>query len=95
MPSLAVTMVLSGALRGAGDTRWPLLFTLIGFLGVRMPTAYWLAFSSVAIPGAPWALAGCGLGVIGTWYAMVTDLTVRAGLVLYRFGRGRWKHVRV
>ena len=95
MPALAITMVLSGALRGAGDTRWPLVFTLVGFLAVRMPTAYWLAFSSVTLPGAPWALAGRGLGVIGTWYAMVADLTVRAGLVLYRFGRGRWKHVRV
>lgn len=95
MPSLAVTMVLTGALRGAGDTRWSLAFTLIGFLGVRMPAAYWLAFAELHVPGLPWALAGCGLGVIGTWYAMVADLTVRAGLLACRFLRGRWQHVRV
>jgi putative MATE family efflux protein len=95
MPSLAVVMVLTGALRGAGDTRWSLAFTLIGFLGVRLPTAYWLAFADIHLPGVPWVLTGCGLGVIGTWYAMVTDLTVRAGLLAGRFLRGRWQHVRV
>ncbi len=42
MPPLAMSMVLAGALRGAGDTRWPLLITLIGFLGVRIP-ARWLS----------------------------------------------------
>jgi putative MATE family efflux protein len=95
MPSLAVTMVLTGALRGAGDTRWSLAFTLIGFLAVRLPSAYWLAFSVIQVPGLGWTLGGWGLGVIGTWYAMVTDLTVRALLLAVRFLRGRWQHVRV
>ena len=40
MPALALMMILTGALRGAGDTRWPLLFTLIGFLAVRIPATY-------------------------------------------------------
>ena len=40
MPALALMMILTGALRGAGDTRWPLLFTLIGFLVVRIPATY-------------------------------------------------------
>ena len=39
MPSLAVVMVLTGALRGAGDTRWPLAITLVGYLGIRLPGA--------------------------------------------------------
>lgn len=95
MPALAVTMILTGALRGAGDTRWPLVFTLVGFLGVRMPTAYLLAFSSLSLPGVSPVVVGLGLGVIGTWYAMVADLTVRAGLVLHRFARGQWKCARV
>jgi len=95
MPALALTMILTGALRGAGDTRWPLVFTLVGFLGVRIPAAYWLAFPSIHLPGTSWLVAGWGLGVVGAWYAMVTDLAVRAALVLYRFWHGGWKRVEV
>ena len=95
MPALALTMILTGALRGAGDTRWPLLFSLIGLLGVRIPGAYWLAFDSIWIPGTDWTIAGWGLGVVGAWYAMVTDLSVRALLVVYRFFHGGWKRVEV
>jgi len=95
IPALALTMILSGALRGAGDTRWPLVFSLIGFLGVRIPGAYWLALESVRIPGTAWIIAGCGLGVLGAWCAMVTDVTVRAVLVVYRFWHGGWKRAEV
>ena len=95
MPALALTMILSGALRGAGDTRWPLVFSMIGFLGVRLPAAYWLAFPCVQIPGTGLILTGWGLGVLGAWYAMVTDLCVRATLVVYRFWHGGWKRIDV
>lgn len=83
MPALAVLMVLSGALRGAGDTRWPLLITLTGFLIVRIPMAYWLTGSAM------------GWGVQGAWYAMVADLVVRSILVVGRFWQGGWKRGRV
>jgi putative MATE family efflux protein len=82
MPPLALTMIFNGALRGAGDTRWPLLFSLIGYIGVRIPLAYWLAFD--------W-----GLGVYGAWYAMLADLFLRCMLVSWRFFHGGWKQVRV
>jgi len=95
MPALALMMILTGALRGAGDTRWPLVFSLIGFLGVRIPAAYWLAFPEIHLPGLDRVVVGWNLGVVGTWYAMVSDLTVRAALVLSRFLQGRWKDVEV
>jgi putative MATE family efflux protein len=95
IPALALSMILSGALRGAGDTRWPLVFSLVGFLGVRIPAAHWLAFESVRIPGTAWIIAGCGLGVLGAWCAMVTDLTVRAAMIAYRFWHGGWKQIEV
>lgn len=82
MPFLAFYQVLTGALRGAGDTRWPLAFTFIGFVGVRLPLAYWLALS-------------LGWGVRGAWYAMVVDVLVRCSLVSYRFLHGGWKKVEV
>lgn len=95
MPALALTMILTGALRGAGDTRWPLAFSLVGFLGVRIPGAYWLAFETVQVPLTGWMVAGWGLGVVGAWYAMVADLVVRAALVSSRFGHGGWKLIEV
>ncbi len=82
MPALALSMILTGALRGAGDTRWPFLFTLIGFLGVRIPGAYLLTMVFA------W-------GVEGAWYAMVADIFVRCGLVCWRFLQGGWKHIQV
>jgi putative MATE family efflux protein len=82
MPALAMTMIVNGALRGAGDTRWPLVFSLLGMLGVRIPAAYFLAH-------------GAGLGVEGAWYAMVADLYVRCFLVLLRFRHGGWQRIEV
>jgi len=78
MPALALTMILSGALRGAGDTRWPLVITLVGFLALRIPAAYWLMY-------------GWGWGLKGAWYAMVADLWLRCLFVLARFGHGGWR----
>jgi putative MATE family efflux protein len=94
-PSLALSMVLTGALRGAGDTRWPLAFTFLGFLGVRIPLAYFLAWDAVPLPVLGVVLNGYGLGVIGAWYAMTADVIVRSLLVLIRFLHGGWKRVRV
>ena len=42
----AMIMVFSGALRGVGDTRSTLVATFIGYLGVRLPMAYALAWSA-------------------------------------------------
>jgi putative MATE family efflux protein len=82
MLPLAIEMVLMGALRGAGDTRWPLLFTFVGFLGIRIPLTY------LAIDVFQW-------GVIGAWYAMLIDLVARCLMVLYRFYHGGWKNIKV
>jgi putative MATE family efflux protein len=79
---LGLLQVLTGALRGAGDTRWPLAFTFIGFVGVRLPLAWWLAIH-------------CGWGVSGAWIAMAVDLTFRCALVVWRFEHGGWKRVKV
>jgi Na+-driven multidrug efflux pump len=83
MPALASCMILSAALRGAGDTRVPVFFTWLGFFGVRIPLA-WLLTSE------PFSL-----GLLGAWLAMFADLHVRGLCLLGRFARGRWKTVRV
>ena len=87
LPFLATLNVLNGALRGAGDTRWPWLIVLVGYLGIRLPLTYWLTW--------PVAGGGLGLGLRGAWLAMFFDLSARGILVAARFLNGGWKTARV
>jgi putative MATE family efflux protein len=79
---LALTMVLSGSLRGAGDTRYILWATTAGMWGVRLPLA---------------CLAGLWLrlDLVYVWWAMVADWTVRMGLLLLRYRSERWRGIQV
>jgi putative MATE family efflux protein len=82
-PALACTIIFTQALRGAGDTRVPVLFTWFGFLVVRIPLAYLLTGEAF------------NLGLLGAWLAMCADLIVRGLFFLGRFAGGRWKLARV
>lgn len=79
---LLVGIIYAAALRGAGDTRFPLLVTAISTFGLRLPLA-WL-----------WGIE-LGWGLAGAWGAMCVDMAVRAGMASARFLRGRWMHIRV
>jgi len=79
---LALSIIYVGALRGAGDTRYPMLINAIGIFGVRLPLAWFLAVT-------------CGTGLLGAWIAMAADVTVRTALLLVRYRRGRWLETRV
>jgi putative MATE family efflux protein len=79
---LAVTMVYSGALKGAGDTRFLLLSTLAGAWGVRVPLALLFAY-------------GFGLPLGAVWSIMLVDWIVRMMLVLIRYRSGAWRSQRV
>lgn len=94
-PSLAVLMVFLGALRGSGDTAWPLAITFIGLVGVRVPGACLLAWDEVRLPLVDVVLPAAGLGVAGAWYAMITDVILRSLLAAARFFQGGWQKVRV
>jgi Na+-driven multidrug efflux pump len=94
MPPLSCIIVLTGVLRGAGDTRFPILLTWIGFLAIRMPLAFVLTRSVVDL-GALGTVPGWNLGLIGAWIAMFADLTLRGLMFLGRFVRGKWRGVRV
>ena len=85
MPGLAGSIILTQALRGSGDTRVPVLFTWVGFVGVRIPLA--------AILTDPYF--GIELGLIGAWAAMFVDIYVRGAFYLMRFAGGKWKTARV
>jgi putative MATE family efflux protein len=95
MAPLALVMVLVGALRGAGDTRWPLVLNLVGIVFFRVPLALFLAHSAITIPLVGWTIRGAGLGVIGAWYAAVTDIVVRCVLLMLRFRHDAWQQIEV
>ncbi len=81
-PLLAASMIFSGALRGAGDTRYPMLVTGGAIWLVRLPLAYLFAL----------ILDG---GLLGAWTAMAIDMVLRGLLNFRRFRAGRWKTLQV
>lgn len=81
-PGVAALIVLQGALRGAGDTRFPMLITIVGMMLLRLPLAY-----------AGMHLLGWGL--LGAWLGMFADLNIRGLLATWRFATGHWKRIRV
>ena len=100
MPPLASTIVFTSALRGAGDTRVPVIFTWIGFFVVRIPLAYLLALNDfvLSVDVISWSIGplwGLGLGLRGCWLAMIADLIVRGIFFFVRFVHGAWQKQRV
>jgi putative MATE family efflux protein len=94
MPPLACTVVLTQALRGAGDTRVPVLFNLVGFFLVRLPLAYALTTATLDL-GPLGVRRGGNLGLLGAWLAMLIDVFVRGAFFLSRFAGGRWRRIEV
>jgi len=81
-PAQAVIFALGGALRGAGDTRFPLIASVVSWFLIRLPLAYTLGFP-------------LGMGLTGIWLAVTVDYFVRAALLAVRFRSGEWARVRV
>ncbi len=89
-PPLAMLMVFSGGLRGAGATRPPLLVNFVGLLAIRLPLAMLLSWPSVELPGGLGSLSGFDLGVRGAWLAMTADLITRGLAMLLIFRSRSW-----
>ncbi len=79
---LGPLIVYIGALRGAGDTRLPILITFCGMAMVRIPGALFGGFV------LQW-------GLLGAWLGMFADLTVRCLLIIWRFRSGKWQRIKV
>lgn len=79
-PFSALVQVITNALQGAGDTKFPMYSTFLGIWGIRLGIGYILA-----IPFQ--------FGLKGVWYAYAMDLTIRGILLLIRFCRGKWKKI--
>ncbi|HEY4047545.1 MAG TPA: MATE family efflux transporter [Acidobacteriaceae bacterium] len=77
-----IQIVSTGALRGLGKTRAPMLINLVGYWLLGLPLGYILCFHT-------------GLGVYGVWIAMTGALILVAALVLGEWAResakaGEW-----
>ena len=77
MPLMAVEFAIGGALRGAGDTRFPLIATILGLIVMRC------GFASIAVY--------LGLDVFWVYAALVGDYVLKSLLLIWRFRKGRWK----
>jgi putative MATE family efflux protein len=94
MPAAACCFIFTGALRGAGDTAVPVLFTWVGFVGVRLPLAFLLTRKEFDL--GSWGIwPGPDLSLLGAWMAMFADLFVRGTFFLLRFAGGKWKRIKV
>lgn len=81
-PMMAIAVVLGHSLRGAGDTRSPVLAAVLGGLLLRVGGAWLLAIE-------------LGWGLPGIWTATAIDWLVRALILGLVFWRGRWRAIQV
>lgn len=94
-PALALAFVLAGALRGAGDVRFPMWATNIAVWFVRLPVGIFLGLPTVCIPFTSVCFPGLGLGLPGIYGALIVEASVRAVMMLWRFRGGKWQAMRV
>jgi len=94
-PPLALAFVLAGALRGAGDVRYPMWVTTIAVWLIRIPVGAFLGMSAINIPFTAVVLPGLGLGLPGIYGALIVEASVRGLLFYRRFQEGKWQKIKV
>lgn len=80
-PGQSSQLTLAGALRGAGDTMYPLYASVLGIWVFRVGVTY------IFVNLLHW-------GLTGAWVALVMDQYIRSFVIHLRFYSGRWKYRR-
>lgn len=75
-------VVISGSLRGSGDTKF-VAYTSFVSIGIVRPGATWLFCYPL------------GLGLIGAWFAFGTDQLLRFIINYARFLKGEWTKIKI
>ena len=75
-PMMACEVALAGSLRGAGDTRFPLLATFCGLLLGRLLPA--------------WLFVSLGMSVYWIFGAMLLDYSLKATMLISRYRSRKW-----
>ncbi len=81
MPGIAIQQTIGATLRGAGDSMFPLVASILGIWVFRVLVA-------------PLFIYTFGWGLTGAWLSIVLDQTTRASVVYARFAGGKWMHKR-
>ncbi len=81
-PFLALAMVLSSALQGAGDTKTPMIISYITNWAIRLPVAYFFAISMK-------------MGADGAWMSMTLSVAVMGILTALRYQSKAWLKTKV
>jgi Na+-driven multidrug efflux pump len=75
---LGVDMAIGGSLRGAGDTRFPLITSFLGLIGMRCALA--AMFAMFHLP------------VVWVYCSIIGDYMLKGSMLIWRFKSGHWKH---
>ena len=78
-PLMAIEFTLGGCLRGAGDTRFPLIATMVGLCGIRVGLAGLFVLLEFSVE---WIYA-----------ALIGDYIVKAIMLVNRFRSAKWQQV--
>jgi putative MATE family efflux protein len=78
-PLMAIEFSIGGSLRGAGDTRFPLMATFLGLIVMRCGLAALATYM--------------GMPVFWVYAALMGDYLLKGVLLTWRFRSGRWKTV--
>lgn len=81
-PLQTVSVVIGGTLRGAGDTKFVAYSSLIS-IGIVRPLTTWLFCYPL------------GFGILGAWFAFMTDQCLRLLINSWRFKTGKWTNIRI
>ncbi|MFT5583447.1 MAG: MATE family multidrug resistance protein [Cognaticolwellia sp.] len=73
----AIALVALGSLRGAGDTRWPMVVCVATAWLIKLPVGVVLA-----VP--------LEFGASGAWLGLTAEIIVLAGLAVWRVRGDRW-----
>ncbi len=82
LPTSALLMIYTGAMRGAGDTLSPMMISIFGAIFLRIGMMYLLVIE-------------LGWGLPGVWYGTALDWGIRLVIAWFLFRRGRWKRVAI
>lgn len=76
----AVGIVMIGALRGAGDTRFSAIVGVALAWGVLLPLGWLLTYPA-------------GLGYVGAWLAAAVQIALLGGILFWRFASEAWRKI--
>lgn len=74
----SLNLIYVGALKGAGDVRFPVLYGIFSNWSLMVLGSYILGIK-------------CGLGLVGFWLGIGTDETTRGIVMLFRWKSRRWQ----